>query len=558
MNILLGLLPFWDPQIPPLGIACLKSYLNKNDLDAVCFDLNTKIEFRNIYDKYFSVLNRVIPEDKKGNIYNIGNQVVRNHLTAHLHVESQEKYFLVLGTLVLNTFYTKLENDDYIELINIVKEYYVLLEKAIRELFLKHKPTIFGLSVFGDTLGPSIFAFKLAKEINPEIKTIMGGGIFADQLAPNSPNLEYFMNYSRSFIDKYVIGEGEELFLAFVKDEIPEDEIVLSKQSSGNYLSIDELNVPVYDDFELKHYAHVGFYGARSCPFQCNFCSETINWGKYRKKEIDKTVSEFKLLNEKYNNQLFLLTDSTLNPVVTPLSEALIKADFTVYWDGFLRADKHVCSEENTILWRKGGFYRAKLGLESGSQRMLDLMNKSTSVETYKKALASLAFAGIKTTTFWLFGFPGETEEDFQKTLDFLEECKDYIYEADCNAFNYFVSGQANSDDWLQNSTSSALFPEWTREYFITQTNVLDSLPSRQDAYSRVNRFMEHCKKLGIPNPYSLTDIDKADKRWKSLHLNAVPALMDFKSNTYIDECKDVKQYTFTSEVDTEDFEFDL
>ena len=69
---------------------------------------------------------------------------------------------------------------------------------------------------------------------------------------------------------------------------------------------------------------------------------------------------------------------------------------------------------------------------------------------------------------------------------------------------------------------------------------------------------MEHCKKLGIPNPYSLTDIDKADKRWKSLHLNAVPSLMEFKSNTYLDECKHVKQYSFTSEVNTEDFEFDL
>jgi radical SAM superfamily enzyme YgiQ (UPF0313 family) len=113
---------------------------------------------------------------------------------------------------------------------------------------------------------------------------------------------------------------------------------------------------------------------------------------------------------------LFLLTDSTLNPIAAELSKEISKSGVSIYWDGFLRADRHVCNPENTLSWRQGGFYRAMLGLESGSQRVLDLMAKRITVQQSEAALASLAYAGIKTTTFWLFGYPGETEQDFRMT----------------------------------------------------------------------------------------------------------------------------------------------
>jgi len=60
------------------------------------------------------------------------------------------------------------------------------------------------------------------------------------------------------------------------------------------------------------------------------------------------------------------------------------------------------------------------------------------------------------------------------------------------------------------------------------ETWVLDTPPSREETYKRLNRFVDHCKKLGIPNPYTLREIYEADERWKKLHPNAVPSLMDF------------------------------
>lgn len=561
-KILLGLLPFWDPQIPPLGLACLKSFLQERNYIVKTWDSNIDGAFRDVHDNYFKSLGSWVPADKQGNLYNIGNQVLRNHLTAHLNFnrDDEETYITLVKILIRNTFFCDF-SDDWINRLNkILSHFYRLLEDYILEVMKKEQPTVLGLSVYGDTLAASLFAFKLVKEHFPTVKTVMGGGIFADQLAPGSPELDFFAEKTKNYIDKIIIGEGEGLFLKYLKGELDESKKVYGlKDAPGAVVDISSLDIPDFSDFDLRYYPHLAHYGARSCPFQCKFCAETVNWGKYRKKNVAQTVKEFIKLYEKYSYQLFLLTDSTLNPIATDLANEVIKSGTAIYWDGFLRADRHVCNAENTLLWRRGGFYRAKLGLESGSQRVLDLMDKRITVEQSEMSLASLALAGIKTTTFWLFGFPGETEEDFRMTLDFIEKCKDNIYEADCNAFNYYLTGQVNSDEWIKNNKGVLLYPQWARDMLITQTWILDCEPSREVSYQRLNRFIAHCDRLGIPNPYSLNDVFKADERWKGLHKNAVPPVIDLKNeDVYIDESKHVKQFVIASEKNLETDVFDF
>jgi radical SAM superfamily enzyme YgiQ (UPF0313 family) len=509
-------------------------------------DVNLEVQFRELFDDYFGILQKIIPVNKQGNIFNIGNQVLRNHMMAHLNGRHETKYIELVKILVEKTFFTGIDDEWARQLDKIPEEFYTRLKRYFLDLLDKEKPTVLGLSVYGDTFPASLAAFRWAKEIDPSIKTVMGGGIFADQLAPGSPQLDYFAGYAGSYIDKIIIGEGEELFLGFLRGELDDRQKVYGIGDIGKTLDLAKVNIPDFSDFDLQYYPHLAHYGARSCPFQCKFCSETVNWGKYRKKEVSQTVGEFIELYRRYLHQLYLMTDSTLNPIITALANEFIRSGVTIYWDGFLRADHHVCNENNTLLWRRGGFYRAKLGLESGSQRVLDLMNKRIAVEQCETALAALAYAGIKTTTFWLFGFPGETEEDFQMTLDFIEKCKDNIYEADCNAFNYFLTGQANSGEWMKHSKKIRLYPEWAKEMLVTETWTLDCAPSREEAYERINRFVQHCKKLRVPNPYSLSDVYKADERWKKLHKNAVPSIVELKSNhSYVNETKQVKKLAF-------------
>jgi len=559
-KILLLLLPFWDPQIPPLGIACLKSHLVQHGCTVKGSDANVEIKFREIYDQYFAYLQKHVPENKRGNIFNIGNQVLRNHLTAHINYEDENAYIKLVKILVEKTFFYEFTDENARHLNQLINEFYTRLREYLLPLLSREKPDVLGLSVYGDTLGPSLFAFRLAREHFPSIKNVMGGGIFADQLAPGSPELDYFIEKTDHYIDKIIIGEGEGLFLRYLKGELDESQkVYIIGDMPETIVDISAAEIPDFRDFQLEYYPHLAHYGARSCPFQCKFCSETINWGKYRKKNVAQTVKEFVKLYERHSHQLFLMTDSTLNPIATALAQEVVKSGYAFYWDGFLRAEKNVCNAENTLLWRRGGFYRAKLGLESGSQRVLDLMNKGITVEQSEMALASLAYAGIKTTTFWLFGYPGETEVDFQMTLDFVERCKDNIYEADCNAFNYYLTGQANSEEWRKDDKDILLYPEWARDMLITQIYILDCEPLREEAYKRLNRFVEHCNKLGIPNPYSLSDVYKADERWKRLHKNAVPPLVELENkDVYVNETKNVKMLQLASKNKLEDETFDF
>jgi hypothetical protein len=248
-------------------------------------------------------------------------------------------------------------------------------------------------------------------------------------------------------------------------------------------------------------------------------------------------------LYETFHHQLFLLSDLLLNPIVTELAAAFSASGPALYWDGCLRAEKPVCDPDNTLLWRRGGFYRARIGCESGSQRVLELMGKRITVEQIKTAVSSLASAGIQVTTYWVIGFPGETETDFQQTLDIIEELREDMYEAECRPFYYYLSGQVNSREWAEKNRAISLYPGYAKDMLLFPTWIMDCSPSREVTYQRVGRFVRHCRGLGIPNPYTLQEINEADRRWQKLHRNAVPALLELKNKTvYVDECKQVEK----------------
>ncbi|MCP4150746.1 MAG: radical SAM protein, partial [bacterium] len=384
-------------------------------------------------------------------------------------------------------------------------------------LLEKEKPTVLGLTVYSDTLPASLFAFKLTKEKYPHIKTYMGGGVFADQLAPGSPNWDKLLEETKGYIDKIIIGEGEKTFLKALKGELPESQRVYTMEDI-NWEILDLKTVDILDltDFDVADYQYNLSYTSRSCPFQCSFCSETIQWGKYRKKAGKQVMEEVLQLYKTHDFQLFLLSDSLLNPVIEDISSEFSRSDTVLYWEGWLRVDKKTVNLENTFKWRRSGLYHARLGIESGSQHVLDMMNKKTTVEESKSSIANLAAAGIKTTTLWVVGHPGETEEDFQKTLDFIEEMREDLYEAECRPFYYYLAGQAGTveDTWFKMKTA-LLYPERFTGMLKYRTWLLDGEPTREETYRRVNRFVQHCKKLGIPNPYSSREIYEADERWK-------------------------------------------
>jgi radical SAM superfamily enzyme YgiQ (UPF0313 family) len=547
-KILLILMPFWDPQIPPVGISSLKSFTREYGYKVKCVDANTNKEFREIGNKYFEIIKKYIPGDKRRHLLNTGHDVLRNHAMAHMNRQNHDKetYTALVKKVIYTTFYCNFDIQLVCELDQVITEFYASLEKYVLHWLEREKPAVLGLSVYSGTLPASLFAFKLAKEKYPSIQTVMGGGIFAGELSIETPNFQPFVK-NTPYIDKIIVGEGERLFLKLLRGELSQSQKVFTLEDIDKQMvDISSTALLDFSDFDLQYYTQMANYTSRSCPFQCNFCVETVYWGKYRKKSGRQIFEELSNLYETYGHQLFLMCDCLLNPVVQDLADEFINSRLSLYWGGYLRVDPRVCDIENTLHWRRGGFYRARLGVESGSQSILNAMGKKIDVEQIKLAIYSLASAGIKTTTYWVIGYPGETENDFRKTLDLIEKLKNDIYEADCNPFWYFGGGQVNSNQWNKKNKSIPLFPGKALDMLTLQTWALDSEPSREERYERVNRFIEHCQRLEIPNPYSLDEIYKADERWKSIHKNAVPPLVKFQDRSdYINECEEVKHLVF-------------
>lgn len=542
-KILLMTLPFWSPLIPAQGIASLKSFLQQYGYRVKTIDATSESLFLELYDEYFTKLKEIIPQSHWGNLFNIGHDVLRNHMMAHTNYTDREEYFQLVKLLIYHTYYIQVEEAQVLELNKILSELFSRMEEFTLRVLTEEVPDVLGLSANSGNLASVRFVFELTRKAFPHIKTVMGGCIFFNHLAPGNPDLDFFIEKTTSYIDKIIIGKGEILFLKYLRGELPPSQRVFTlKDMDKETIKSYHFDVPDLSDYNLQKYFYLAATSSTSCPFKCSFCNSQTFFGEYRKRDPKQTVKDIIKLKKRYGHKLFFMTDALVNPTITELSHELINAGTNVYLDGYFRVDEPSGDIENTMLWRRGGFYRARLGTESGSQRVLDLMGKNISPEMIRTTLYSLAYAGIKTTTYWVVGHPGETEEDFQQTLDLITELKNEIWAAECNPFTYYYIGQANSDKWADKRVR--LYPAAAKDMLITQTWFLDCLPSQEEIYHRVFRFAQHCSKLDIPNPYSADELYKADERWKKLHRNAVPSLIELMDhNVEIDEKKNIKNF---------------
>lgn len=555
-KILLLVMPYMAPLCPPMGMSCLKSYLGKHGYDVTAVDVMAELAIKEAAYKYLDTLKTFIPLFRQAFFFNVGIDALKNHFMAYINYTDRKKYIELVKTIVYQNYYVRLDDDQTAELHRVVENLFAKVEKYLLYLLQREKPTIVGISVYRGTLASSLFAFRLIKEKYSHIKTVMGGAIFSQELIPNTPNFELFLQRAQ-YIDKIIIGEGESLFLKLLKGELPENKRVYTLEDiNDEIVDLDAVELPDFSDFDLTKYPIVPSYTSRGCVYHCSFCTEASFWKKYRKKEVKKIADELTVMRQKYKRKLFVLTDCLINPVVTELANEMIARDLNIYWDVYIRVDKHVCDPEYTLLWRRGGFYRARIGIETGSQRVLDLMDKKITIEQSKAAIASLAAAGIKATTYWAVGHPGETEEDFLQTLDFLTEMQDEIYEAEADPFRYFYAGQGSSNFWAEAYGNSPVYPEEATDMLLVQTWTLNTEPDRQEIYDRLCRFKDHCRKLGITNLDSVSEIYNSDERWKRLHQNAVPSFIELNEKQYVDENKNVAPLLSIRDTSVEQVDF--
>jgi radical SAM superfamily enzyme YgiQ (UPF0313 family) len=198
---------------------------------------------------------------------------------------------------------------------------------------------------------------------------------------------------------------------------------------------LDELPAPDFDQFDLDLYAVpnrvLPVMTARGCSWRkCAFCAHHATYGgTYHGHSMDRFVEVVATLAARYECHNFVIQDEELPPArARKVAQALIDAgldDCSYYTYG--RLVKGYDDPDLAALLARAGFRSFQWGLESGSQRVLDLMCKGTEVPVMEKVLHNFAAAGIANQCFTFVGFPGETREEAQETVDFLERNRDGV-----------------------------------------------------------------------------------------------------------------------------------
>ena len=168
---------------------------------------------------------------------------------------------------------------------------------------------------------------------------------------------------------------------------------------------------------------------SKSCPFDCAFCGLPVTGGKWKSVPVEEIESELNALRGQGRQPDVFFIDETLNFPPRKFSEMLrmiIRNNYNFKWEGELRCN--TLDRETVRLMSESGCQMVHLGIESGSQRILDNMTKRVQLDEYYRALDLLNEFEIMTTALILVGFPGETEETFQETFDFIESRRPTLF----------------------------------------------------------------------------------------------------------------------------------
>ncbi|HCY37825.1 MAG: hypothetical protein DKM50_08560 [Candidatus Margulisiibacteriota bacterium] len=205
--------------------------------------------------------------------------------------------------------------------------------------------------------------------------------------------------------------------------------IISNPVTHYNAEMIDRLPLPDRSGFDHKLYQDIsekktGYKPAsimitKGCPYHCDFCSKPIFGNVFRKRAIANVLDEIIDIKRWGYNQLWIADDSfTLDlQYLQAFCSALISRKLDITWTCLTRVNGLTSTIVN--LMRQAGCLKVYLGLESGSNETLQVMNKGVTVEDGTRAIRLFQKSGIKTSAFFIVGYPGESIESIEKTFDF-------------------------------------------------------------------------------------------------------------------------------------------
>jgi anaerobic magnesium-protoporphyrin IX monomethyl ester cyclase len=320
------------------------------------------------------------------------------------------------------------------------------LEDKLRSL----NPDIVGVTSATVTYLPALDVLKTAKAAVPKALTLMGG--------PHVSILDKEALIDSGNLDIVVRGEGEQTILELAQLVSDDNLQELNKVQGITYqknveiihtldrpfmTDIDALPYPAHKHFDTNRYKLFGvnympIITSRGCPSACTFCLARKMCGHvFRGRSPSKVVDELEWLRDEFGAGAYAFYDDTFTFDIKrafAICDEMQSRNIDLPWDCRTRVDR--VSKKLLAKLKATNCQLIHFGVESGSPEMLKLMRKGTTVELNAQAIRWAKEAGISVAVSLVIGYPTETPEMLQQTIDFLHKTKpDYVYM--CEAVPY-------------------------------------------------------------------------------------------------------------------------
>ena len=318
-----------------------------------------------------------------------------------------------------------------------LKDYSLPIWKEIKNSIKQFNPSVVGISAKTQNFISATIVAKIAKEINPDIKILVGG-------VHSTMNGSKVLNCKN--IDFLAIGEGEntivELLHALEKDTELNSVSGIVFRDNGKIINtkprayvedLDLLDFPltnapkVFKDFDKYPKEAFGYiFASRGCPYACTFCESKSMWTrKVRYRSPENVVAELKQMNEfginkvNFDDDTFGISKKNIKTINNLMHDELPNMTYTCETVVQLAKDENVVKD-----MKHGGCTGVFVGIESGNNEMLKKIKKTQTTDESIQAMRNLQKHGIESHAFIMVGFPSETEETFKETMDFIPKLK--------------------------------------------------------------------------------------------------------------------------------------
>ena len=375
-KVLLILLPEWSPFFPPFNLARLSAVAKRDGFQTKIMDVNVRA-YNEYRDKWQP--QKLVP-------FRLWNPASSWRLVG---------------------------KKNYMESIHPL--YDSLFQQVLQEIEA-YAPTLVGFSQYYINQEATDWMAEELKKRIPGIKIAAGGS-----------NIQNGWHVPKPFYDYVVNGEGEEAILQILNEVeagIAHESTLHIKQAEEQRISINDLPLPDYSGIDFNHYEipnGVNSELSRGCTAKCTFCEET-HFFKYRQRNHTDALREIEYLYHEKGTDVIWFIDSLVNGSLKELRsfcKGVVEKGLKIKWTGYSRCDGRMDLEFYKDL-AASGCVMLNYGIESGSQKVLNDMNKGVTIEEMEQNFRDGKEVGIWAATNWIVAFPTEEYQDFADTMTFL------------------------------------------------------------------------------------------------------------------------------------------